>query len=55
MARYMRKKDSYHRDRIIARAAAMRSAGLRISKSRIAREEQVSLRYVFMVLPRLSI
>lgn len=42
-------------ERIEARAMEMRVMGLRINKSRIARELHIPLRTVFRVLPRISL
>jgi hypothetical protein len=43
------------RQRILARAAEMKTDDGRINKSRIARELHIPLRTVFRALPRLSI
>ena len=50
-----RGRPSFHHQRIVDRADEMRASLGRVNKSRIARELHVSLRYVFMVLPGVSI
>ena len=50
-----RGRPARERARIVAAAEMMIINGMRINKSRIAREQRVSLRHVFRVLPRSSI
>ena len=50
-----RGRPARERARIEAAAEMMLVNGARINKSRIAREQHVSLRHVFRVLPRISI
>lgn len=50
-----RGRPAKQRQRVLDRANEMREQGLRVNKSRIARELHIPLRTVFRTLPRLSI